>query len=52
MEEAERLSDRIVVMDHGAVIAEDTLAGLRDAHPGVRDLEGVFLALTGRRLRD
>jgi ABC-2 type transport system ATP-binding protein len=52
MEEAERLSDRIVVMDHGRVIADDTLAGLRDAHPGARDLEGVFLALTGRTLRD
>jgi ABC-2 type transport system ATP-binding protein len=52
MEEAERLSDRIVVMDHGEVIAQDTLAGLRGAYPGVHDLEGVFLALTGRRLRD
>ena len=52
MEEAERLSDRIVVMDHGQVIAVDTLAGLQRDHPGARDLEGVFLALTGRRLRD
>ena len=52
MEEAERLSDRIVVMDHGRVIAENTLAGLQREHPGVHDLEGVFLALTGRTLRD
>ncbi len=52
MEEAERLSDRIVVMDHGQVIAADTLAGLQRDHPGARDLEGVFLALTGRTLRD
>jgi ABC-2 type transport system ATP-binding protein len=52
MEEAERLSDRIVVMDHGQVIAADTLAGLQAGHPGARDLEGVFLALTGRTLRD
>jgi ABC-2 type transport system ATP-binding protein len=52
MEEAERLSDRIVVMDHGQVIAENTLAGLQRDHPGVHDLEGVFLALTGRTLRD
>jgi ABC-2 type transport system ATP-binding protein len=52
MEEAERLSDRIVVMDHGQIIAADTLAGLQRTHPGARDLEGVFLALTGRTLRD
>ena len=51
MEEAERLSDRIVVMDHGEVIAADTLEGLHHNHPGARDLEGVFLALTGRTLR-
>ena len=29
MEEAERLADRIVVIDHGRVIADDTLAGLQ-----------------------
>ena len=52
MEEAERLSDRIVVMDHGQVIADNTLTGLRGEHPAARDLEGVFLALTGRTLRD
>jgi ABC-2 type transport system ATP-binding protein len=28
MEEAERLCDRIVVMDHGRIMADDTLAGL------------------------
>ena len=28
MEEAERLCDRVVIMDHGKVIANDTLAGL------------------------
>jgi hypothetical protein len=35
MEEAERLADRIVVIDHGKVIANDTLAGLQAA-AGVR----------------
>jgi ABC-2 type transport system ATP-binding protein len=52
MEEAERLADRIVIVDHGRVIADDTLAGLHRAHPGAVTLETVFLALTGRRLRD
>jgi ABC-2 type transport system ATP-binding protein len=55
MEEVERLADRIVVMDHGQVIADDTLAGLQ-SHVAVADekvtLESVFLTLTGRSLRD
>ena len=33
MEEAERLCDRIVIMDHGKVIANDTLAGLHRQLP-------------------
>ncbi len=56
MEEVERMADRIVVIDHGKVIANDTLQGLH-AHvptkPGERpSLEAVFLTLTGRSLRD
>jgi ABC-2 type transport system ATP-binding protein len=52
MEEAERLADRIVIIDHGRVIADDTLPGLCRAHGGAGGLEAVFLALTGRSLRD
>ena len=57
MEEAERLADRIVVIDHGRVIADDTLAGLQTRLPAAvggpsASLETVFLALTGRSLRD
>jgi ABC-2 type transport system ATP-binding protein len=56
MEEAERLADRVVVIDHGRVVANDTLAGLRGAVSAVGGqsvtLESVFLALTGRSLRD
>jgi ABC-type Na+ transport system ATPase subunit NatA len=49
MEEAERLADRIVVIDAGSVIANDTLAALTATHAS---LEAVFLSLTGRSLRD
>ena len=57
MEEAERLADRIVVIDHGRVIADDTLDGLQSRAPagvggGRASLEAVFLSLTGRSLRD
>jgi len=56
MEEVERLADRIVVMDHGKVIADDTLVGLQSRVAGVdgglATLETVFLTLTGRSLRD
>jgi ABC-2 type transport system ATP-binding protein len=56
MEEAERLADRVVVIDRGKVVADDTLAGLYAGvgeKPGGRaSLESVFLTLTGRSLRD
>jgi ABC-2 type transport system ATP-binding protein len=56
MEEAERLADRIVVIDHGQVIADDTLTALRGqmatAGQGTPSLETLFLTLTGRSLRD
>ncbi len=56
MEEAERLADRIVVIDHGSVIADDTVAGLTSrigvGAGGHASLESVFLSLTGRSLRD
>ncbi len=56
MEEVERLADRIVVVDHGTVIADDTLDGLQSrvavVGGGRATLESVFLSLTGRSLRD
>jgi ABC-2 type transport system ATP-binding protein len=38
MEEAERLCDRIVIVDHGRVIANDTVRGLYGLLPGSRRL--------------
>jgi ABC-2 type transport system ATP-binding protein len=39
MEEAERLCDRVVIMDHGRVVASDTLEGLHRRLPAVETLE-------------
>jgi ABC-2 type transport system ATP-binding protein len=38
MEEAERLCQRIVIVDHGKVIADDTLRGLEKLGPAAREL--------------
>ena len=59
MEEAERLCDRVIIIDHGKVVASGTLATLRTLAPAPPpkpaagpSLEDVFLHLTGRQLRD
>lgn len=59
MEEAEELCDRIAIMDNAEIIALDTPDNLIDKHapppearPPRGTLEDVFLALTGRELRD
>jgi ABC-2 type transport system ATP-binding protein len=39
MEEVERLCDRVAIMDHGAVVADDTLAGLRKLLPASDELQ-------------
>jgi len=44
MEEAERLCDRIVIMDHGRVIADDTVTGLYNRLPASR---AALLTLAG-----
>ncbi|HJU33001.1 MAG TPA: ABC transporter ATP-binding protein [Hyphomicrobiaceae bacterium] len=50
LEVAERLADRIGIVDHGRLIAEGTLAELRSAQgsSGAATLEDVFLAATAR----
>jgi ABC-2 type transport system ATP-binding protein len=42
MEEAERLCDRIVIIDHGRVIANDTVRGLYKLLPNSRSVEMHF----------
>lgn len=59
MEEAETLCQRIAIMDHGKIVAEDTPQNLILKHapepplaPLHGNIEDVFLALTGHALRD
>jgi ABC-2 type transport system ATP-binding protein len=54
MEEAERLADRVVIIDRGCVIANESVGELRgrDSAGAGASLEEVFLSLTGRTLRD
>ena len=51
MEEADELSDRVCIIDHGKVMAVDTPRALKDKY-NTESLLDVFLELTGRELRD
>jgi len=54
--EAERLCDRITILDGGRVVAEDSPAGLKELvaidHGQPPTLEAVFMTFTGRSLDD
>lgn len=50
MEEAERLCDRVAIMDSGHIMTIDSPRNLMQEHGG--DLEDVYLKLTGRNLAD
>ena len=50
MEEAERLCDRVAIMDSGHIVTIDTPQNLMQQHGG--NLEDVYLKLTGRNLAD
>ena len=66
IEEADRICDRVAIMDHGRILALDTPAALKQSlgreaggvaggSPGEAEeatLEKVFINLTGRELRD
>jgi ABC-2 type transport system ATP-binding protein len=49
MEEAERLCDRVLVMDHGRILANNSVAAFMQQYG---NLEAAFMQLTGRALRD
>jgi lipooligosaccharide transport system ATP-binding protein len=51
MEEAERICDRLVIMDEGRIVAFGSPAELRERY-GEDSLEGVFLQITGHSLRE
>jgi ABC-2 type transport system ATP-binding protein len=51
LEEAEELCNKIALIDDGKIIAHDSLEGLLLEH-GHEGMEGLFLALTGKRFRD
>lgn len=52
MIEAEALSDRVAIIDHGKIAALDTVANLKQQVKGAKNLEDVFLAITGSKIRD
>lgn len=52
MEEVEAISDRIIIMNDGKIIANGTKEELKEEFDEEASLETVFLELTGRNLRD
>ncbi|MFH0903739.1 MAG: ATP-binding cassette domain-containing protein [Methanobacteriota archaeon] len=51
MDEAERVADRVAIIDHGRIVAEGTPEGLK-TKTGAKTLEEAFLSLTGKKIRD
>jgi ABC-2 type transport system ATP-binding protein len=51
MDEAERVAQRIAIIDRGKIVAEDSPHGLKK-RTGAESLEEAFLALTGSTIRD
>jgi ABC-2 type transport system ATP-binding protein len=52
LEEAEQLCNELAIIDYGKVIIQGKTSEIIGSKKEYNDLEGVFLSLTGRRLRD
>lgn len=52
MEEAENLCSRVAIIDRGNIIALGDPKDLLAAHPEFKNLENVFIHLTGKDMRD
>ena len=50
MEEAEFLCDRIIIMDHGVILSQGTLQEILNLSGGNRNLDELFINMTGRHL--
>ncbi len=51
MAEAEKVADRIAIIDHGEIISQGNLADL-EQQTQTESLEDAFLALTGKKIRE
>lgn len=51
MDEADRVADRVAIIDHGKIVASGTLSELKE-RTKTTTLEDAFLALTGKTIRD
>jgi ABC-2 type transport system ATP-binding protein len=52
MEEAQSLCSSIAIMDEGRIIMQGPPSELIEKHPGCRNLEDLFIKMTGKHLRD
>jgi ABC-2 type transport system ATP-binding protein len=52
MEEAENLCSRVAIIDRGNIISLGNPKELVAEHPEFKNLENIFIHLTGKDLRD